>query len=186
MSAASVMRFVLLGAVGFGMGGPIGAFIVFHLPGPGMFLLGSLVGGAVGGASLGLAFKDFRSVVVLAVLGALGLPVGVVAGLMLGSFMFGYSEVAIAAIVGAVVGASLGAAFLDWTRIPALALAGGVGFGVGLPAGDFVRFSVPILRQLGEAGSYTVAGLVGGASLGAALAYLENRRLAAEQSPRVL
>jgi hypothetical protein len=180
----SVMRLVILGAVGFGIGGAIGGFIVFHLPGLGAFLLGPLVGGAVGGASLGLALKAFRPVVVLAVLGALGLTIGVIAGLMLGSF-FNYSEVAIAAMVGTVVGASLGAAFLDWRTIPALAVTGAVGFGIGLPAGHFLWASFPVLRQKGEEGSYAVAGLVGGALLGAVLRYLEERKLAAEQRPRV-
>jgi hypothetical protein len=106
------------------------------------------------------------------------------AGLMLGSSFFNYSQVAIAAMVGAVVGASLGAAFLDWRTIPALAVAGVVGFGVGLLAGDFLRASLPMIRQVGEVGSITAAGLVGGASLGAALGYLENRGLVEERGPR--
>jgi hypothetical protein len=96
----SVMRFVVLGAVGFGLVG------VIPLP------LNALIGGAVGGASLGLALKDWRRVVILALLGDLGLFVGVVMGVGIGSF-FNYSEVPIVAMVGAVVGASLGAAFKD-------------------------------------------------------------------------
>jgi hypothetical protein len=185
MRATDVMRFVVLGAVGFGIGGTIAPLLVVYLPGIAAYLLGPLVGGAVGGASLGLAFKAFRPVVVLAVLGALGLPIGVMAGLMLGSSFFNYSGVAIAAIVGAVVGASLGAAFLDWRVIPALAAAGAVGFGVGYLPADFIRFSIPILRQLGEAGSIAITGIIGGASLGTALGYLEQRRLAEERRPRV-
>ena len=54
-----------------------------------------------------------------------------------------------------------------------------------LPA-DFIRFSIPVLRQLGESGSYVVIGLVGGASLGTALGYLESRKLASERRPRVV
>jgi hypothetical protein len=185
MRAMSVLKFVLLGAVGFGIGGAISGPLIMFLPGLVAFLLTPLIGGAVAGASLGLAFKAFRPVVVMAVLGALGLPIGVMAGLMLGSSFFSYSEVAIAAIVGAVIGASLGAAFLDWRTIPALAVAGAVGFGVGTLPADFIRFSIPILRQLGEAGSYAITGIIGGASLGAALGYLEERKLAAEQRPRV-
>ena len=84
-------------------------------------------------------------------------------------------------IVGGVVGASLGAVFLDWRPIVALAIAGAVGFSAGYLAGDFLRASFPIVRLVGEVGSIAGAGLVGGASLGAALGYLENRKAAAEQ-----
>ncbi len=183
MRAVSMLRFVVLGAVGFGAGGAIGGFSAL-VPFPIPLTLTLPVAGAVGGASLGLALKDWRRVVILAVLGALGLTVGVMVGLMLGSF-FNYSEVPITVIVGVVVGASLGVAFLDWRAIVALAIAGAVGFSVGYLAGDFLRASFPIIRLVGEVGSIAVAGLVGGASLGAALGYLENRKLAAEQSARV-
>ena len=184
MRATSVMRSVILGAVGFGIGGAIGRPLSLLLPALVALPLTLLVGGAVGGAALGVVLKDWKRIVILAVLGALGLTVGVMAALILGSF-FSYPEVPVAAFVGAVVGASLGLAFGDWRTILALAVAGAVGFGVGLPAGDFLRFSIPILRVLGEPGSYAVAGLVGGASLGAALGYLENRKLAEEQRPSV-
>jgi hypothetical protein len=185
MRAMSVMRFVVLGAVGFGIGGAIGSLLIMYLPGGVALLLTILIGGAVGGASLGLAFGDWRRVVVLAMLGALGLTLGVFAGLTLGSFFFNYSEVATVAIVGAVVGASLGAAFGDWRTILALVVAGAVGFSVGTLPADFVRFSIPILRQLGEGGSFAITGTIGGASLGAALGYLEYRKLAQGQRPRV-
>ncbi len=184
MRAISVMRFVILGAVGFGLGGAITRPLSLWLPGIVALPLTLLIAGAVGGAALGLALKEFRRVVILALLGALGLTVGVMAGVILGSII-SYSEVPIAAFAGAMVGASLGAAFLDWRTILALAVAGAVGFGVGLPAGDFLRFSFPILREVGEVGSITVAGLVGGASLGAALGYLEKRKLVEERSLRV-
>jgi hypothetical protein len=176
MRAMSVLRFVVLGAVGFGIGGAITRPLSLLLPGMVGLLLTLLIAGAVGGASLGLALMDWRRVVILAVLGALGLTLGVMAGLNLGSFI-SYSEVPIAAIAGAMVGASLGAAFRDWRTILALAVAGAVGFSVGVSAGDFLRFSVPIIRGVGEVGSIIVAGLVGGVSLGAALGYLETRRL---------
>ncbi len=177
-------RFVIFGAVGFGIGGAITRPLSLLLPGMVALPLTVLIAGAVGGASLGLALKDFRRVVILAVLGALGLTVGVMVGLMLGSF-FNYSEVPITVIVGVVVGASLGAAFLDWRPIGALAIAGAVGFSVGYLAGDFLRASFPIIGSVGEVGSIAVAGLVGGAALGAAFGYLENRKLAAEQRARV-
>ena len=133
---------------------------------------------------MGLALKDFGRVLILALLGALGLTVGIMAGLILGSF-FNYSAVAIAAIVGAVVGASLGAAYIDWRTIVALVVAGAVGFSVGNSAA-WVRYFIPMIgTDLGEAGSIAITGTIGGASLGAALAYLERRKLAEEQRPRV-
>ena len=188
MRSGSIIRFVLFGAVGFGVGGAISGPLLMFLPG----LVPGLVGlpltlflvGALGGAALGLALRDWRHVVILALLGALGLTVGVLAGLILGSF-FNYPEVPITVMVGAVVGASLGVAFRDWRTILALAVAGAVGFGVGTLPADFVRFSIPMLRQLGEAGSIAITGTIGGASLGAALAYLERRKLAEERRPRV-
>ena len=122
---------------------------------------------------------------ILAGLGALGLLMGVFAELTLGAGFFNYAAVPIAAIVGAVVGASLGAAFRDWRSIVELAVAGAVGFGVGYWLIEFMRASTPILRQLGEGGSIVITGIIGGATLGAALGYLENRRLATEQRPRV-
>jgi hypothetical protein len=163
--AMSMMRFVVLGAVGFGFVG------VIPLP------LNVLIGGAVGGALLGLALKDFRRVMILAGLGELGLVIGLFAGVTIGSF-FNFSEVLIAAMVGAVVGASLGLAFDDWKTNVALAVAGAVGFGVGSLPADSLRFSIPILRQLGEGGSIAIIGIIGGAFLGAALGLLENRKLA--------
>ena len=174
MTRTSLTRFVVLGAVGFGICGAIGSPLITFLPGGVALLLWLLVGGALGGASLGLALKDFRRVVILALLGALGLFVGAFAGLTLGSF-FNYPEVPIAAFVGAVIGASLGVAFRDRTTVLALAVAGAVGFSVGTLPADFLRFSIPMIRQRGEAGSIAITGTIGGAFLGAVLGYLEGR-----------
>jgi hypothetical protein len=127
--------------------------------------------------------KDWGRTVNLAVLGALGMTVGAIAGLVVGSFFSNTSMGPIAATVGAVVGASLGASLSDWKTIVALSAAGAVGFYVGDLPSDSIRFSIPVLRQLGESGSYVVIGLVGGASLGATLGYLESRKLASERRP---
>jgi hypothetical protein len=178
MSATSVVRFTIFGAVGFGGGAALAGAL--------LGLVGLPLTGSVGGAALGFALKDWRRTVNLALLGALGMTVGAIAGLVVGSF-FSYASMGpIAATVGAVVGASLGAALSDWRTILALAVAGAVGFYVGSLPADFVRFYVPVLRQLGESGSYVVVGLVGGASLGAALGYLESRKLASERTPGVV
>jgi hypothetical protein len=139
------MRFVVFGGVGFGIGGVISNPFLAYLPGLVALLLTPLVGGAVGGAALGLATKDRKRVVLLAVLGALGLTLGVFATLTFGSF-FNYSSALLGALVGAVLGASLGAAFWDWRTILALAVAGAAGFGVGLVAGDLLQASFPVIR----------------------------------------
>jgi hypothetical protein len=171
--ATSVGLFVVFGAVGFATGGALGGFSMLS---PVPLPVSILLAGAVGGASLGLASKDWKRVVLLALLGALGLTVGVLATLTFASF-FNYSSALMGALAGVVVGASLGAAFGDWRTIVILAGVGGVGFGVGLFAGDSLRYALPVVRG---AGSIVVAGTVGGASLGAALGYLEKRRLAGE------
>jgi len=158
MRATSVMRFVVLGAVGFGIGVAIGTFL---------FPLGLLLGGAVGGAALGLALKDFRRAVFLALLGTLGLTLGVQIGLALGSFFFNYSEVAIAAFVGAILGAALGLAFGDWRRVVILGVVGSVGCGIGLLAGE--RLAILATQRA----AYVFTGVIGGAALGAALGYLQ-------------
>jgi hypothetical protein len=177
MRPASLIQFVILGAVGFGVGGAIAGFSdALPLPVPIPVLL--LIVGAVGGASLGLALRDRRRAVALAVLGALGVILGVFTTLVFASF-FDYAAGPLGALVGVVIGASLGVAFLDWGRILALAAAGGVGFCVGFVVGDSLSI------RLGGDLFIVVAGIIGGASLGAALGYLERRRLVAERRPRV-
>jgi hypothetical protein len=190
MKSTIVMRFIVLGAIGFGISGAL----PFVLPYQGVPWLVEmmLIKGAVGGASLGLAFMDSNRVVVLALLGALGLFVGVFAGQALGVAVFNYSvfdhsDVPIAAFAGAVVGASLGVAFLDWRTILALAVAGAVGFGVGTLPSDFIRFPTPTIPQLpvGVSVSYAITGIIGGATLGAVLGNREYRRLAERQRQKV-
>jgi hypothetical protein len=155
--AMRIMRFTLLGAVGFGIGVAIGTYLVS---------VGTLLGGAVGGAALGLALKDFRRAVFLALLGALGLFLGVSIALVLGSY-FSYPMIPIAAFVGAILGAALGLAFGDWRRVLILGVVGSVGCGIGLLAGGSLQ---PIAAMMGV---IVFAGIIGGASLGGALGYLE-------------
>ncbi len=86
----------------------------------------------------------------------------------------------------------MGLTFGDWKRVVLLGLAGMVGFGVG--GAIAAAIGMPPLTYDWEQPSlllvlYVVVqamvGLIGGASLGAALGYLENRRLAQERRPRV-
>jgi hypothetical protein len=182
MRVASMLRFILFGAIGFGAGVFVGIEISVSTLWIGM-LLGPLVAGAVGGAALGLASQDRRRVVVLALLGAVGLTVGIIAGLVVGSFFnYGWPT---GAVVGAIVGGSLGVAFRDWRTIVALVIVGAVGCSVGHWLGHFVRATIPILSQIREVGSITITGAFFGALLGAALGYLESRNSASERRPRV-
>lgn len=164
-----VARFALFGALGFGVGTAIETFITLTLYMLVPFPLPFLVAGAVGGASLGLAMKDGRKTLSLAILGALGLVVGLLAATTIGSF-FSYASLLLGAIAGMVIGAAMGLAFRSLRRIAVLAVAGGVGFGVGLAAGELLRDSLPV----SGGGGIVVAGMIGGASLGAVLGYLES------------
>ncbi len=214
MRATSVMRFVVLGAVGFGIGwtlfgafgggfplaGGVGTVLggaIFSGDLPALLLYTPVLslGGACGGAALGLAFKDFRRVAILAVLGAAGFFVGsfIVVGLFFSlTFLqvgLGSLEVLSASALGLVVGALLGLPLRSFRGTVVLALAGLVGFGMGgvlaaalqgfplHPSEDF-----PSLRS---AAFGAVEGIIGGASLGAVLGYLENRKLSSGQRPRV-
>jgi len=141
-------------------------------------LFGPLAGGALGGASLGLASKERRRVVVLAPLGAVGLTLGIIAGSF---FNYGWPT---GAVVGAIVGGSLGAAYRDWRTILALVV-GAVGCSVGYWLGHYVRAAIPILSQIREVGSITITGTFFGAFVGATFAYLERRKLAEERTARV-
>jgi len=180
----SMVMFVLLGAVGFGIAGAISARL---------FPIGILLGGALGGAMLGLAFKDWGRVVSLALLGLMGLVAGLGAGIglmVLSAKLLGLDSEALGgtlmiATVGAGVGAALGLAFFGSRMIGALAAAGAVGFGAGAWLYQLISHSIPTLSQLGEGGSFVInlatIGVIGGAFLGAALGYLERRKLAQQE-----
>ena len=201
MRAMSLMRFVVFGAVGFGLGGTIVgalwplAYLSFEAAGL-LFLLS----GAVGGASLGLALGDRGRTINLALLGILGFAVGglvalaVAVGVVPAFGSVSASEDygtrgAMGVLGGAVVGASLSLAFLDWRRTLALTLAGAVGFGIGLIVGVFVLQGIFGVRfMVGIWGTVIICaltGTIGGASLGAALGYFEERKLAEGQRSRV-
>jgi MFS family permease len=94
--------------------------------------------------------------------------------------------------MGTLGGLMLGVALADWRRAVLLGLAGMVGFGVGGAIAADLGIYVegmdigpppyrPVLYVLGLG----MVGLIGGASLGAALGYLEYRKLAAQRRPRV-
>src|SRR5215218_8310426 len=148
------MRFALFGAVGFGIGGTIaGACWPLAVFTSGTSALLFILSGAIGGASLGLASKARRRTMSLAVLGIVGFGVGGIVALLVafgvfvpipaltGSADYGVRGV-MGALGGAVVGGSLGLAFGDGRRIAALAVAGAVGFGVGVIVGAYCVLAI--------------------------------------------
>jgi hypothetical protein len=187
-AAMSTMRFIVLGAVGFGVGGAIaGACWPLAVVTRGASALLFILSGAVGGASLGLALGDRTRAIWLALLGILGFALGGLVALVIGfGFLSGSEEYGTRGMMGifggAIVGASLALAFGDWNRVIVLASAGAVGFGAGVVIGAFA-----LQEMFGESFlvGYATTGTIGGASLGAALGYLENRKLAERQRPRV-
>jgi hypothetical protein len=217
MRATSVMRFMVLGAVGFGIVWTLlGAFgSGFAIAGGvGLPMFGAIfsedflallryalvfsVGGAFGGAVLGLGLRDGRKAAGMALLGAVGFFFGsfIITSLsFFFSFFFGtgyvFREATSAAALGLVLGAALSLALLrNWRGTAVLAMMGLIGFGIGgLIAAALQGFALqpfeggPLSWQSAVFGS--IEGLLGGASLGAAFGYLQNRRLATRRRPRV-
>ncbi len=213
--AVSVLQFALFGAVGFGIGWTLlgvfgGGFAIAG--GVGLPMFGAIfsgdflallvytlvfsVGGAFGGAVLGLGLRDGRRAAVMALLGAVAFFFGsfIVTSLyFLFSFFFGAGygllETASAAALGLVVGAALGLSLRSGKSTAVLALMGLVGFGIG---GTLAAASQGFPLQPSE-GLFSwqsavfgaIEGLIGGASLGVALGYLEKRKLNEEREPRV-
>ena len=210
MRATSVMRFVLFGAVGFGIGWAIAGFFnsgfiaitaPMFPPGGGaqpppwwislMPPLSWFIAGVCGGAGLGLALRSWKRVLALTVAGLLGFGLGSLLFLVI-AFLFGLRPVGVAAGAGLCGGVLLGLTFGDWRRVVALGLMGMVGFGAGgaiaaaMGMPPFVPdWERPPLLLVAYVLVQAMVGLLGGASLGATLGYLENRRLAERQRPRV-
>jgi hypothetical protein len=145
--------------------------------------------GACGGAGLGLALKSWKRVAALALAGAVGFGVGNLFFFAL-AFLLGIPLVG--AGMGALGGLILGLALADWRKVLLLGLAGMVGFSVGGAIAAALGMSVlgidweqPPLLLLVYVLVMGMVGIIGGASLGAALGFLENRKLAQGQRPRV-
>jgi len=214
MRATGVVRFIFFGAVGFGIGwavlgvlgggfpmaGGVGTVLggaIFSGDLPSLLLYTPVLSlcGACGGAVLGLTLKDFRRVVILAVLGAVGFFLGsfIVVGLFFSlTFVqvgYGILEALSAASLGLVVGALLGLSLRSFRATVVLALMGLVGFGIGgLIAAALQGFPLQPSESFPSLQTATfgaVEGIIGGASLGAALGYLESRKSASERRPRV-
>ncbi len=215
MREMSVMRSVVFGAVGFGaIWTLLGVFGVgfalaggVGLPMFGAFFSGDFLalleyalvfslGGALGGAVLGLGLRHGKKTAVMALLGAMGFLFGsfIITGLFFVLSFFlgaGYSllEAVSAAALGLVIGAALGSTLRSWRGAAVVALTGLVSFGIGgVIAAALQGFPLQPLEgppSWRDAAIGAIEGIIGGASIGAALAYLESRKSAAEQRPRV-
>jgi hypothetical protein len=215
MRATSVLRFVLFGAIGFGVGWAVAGLFNVGLaamtdpmfqpgaePPPGWatwtpYFAYSLAG-MCGGAGLGLAAGSRKRTVALAVAGGLGLGLGMFLFFVV-AFLFGLDSIGVAMGVGLFGGVALGLTFGDWKRVVLFGLAGLLGFGTGgaiaatlrMPFAlypFFVEFvqvwqAPPLLLQ--HVLVQAMVGTIGGASLGAALGYLERRKLVEVRRPRV-
>jgi hypothetical protein len=202
------MRFVLFGAVGFGIGWAVAGFFNSGFnaitappfpPGRGAEPppwcatwpphLSWFFAGACGGAALGLALRSRKRVVALALAGSLGFGVSFFLFFVL-AFLFGFPLVSVG--MGAFGGILLGLALADWRGVVLLGLAGMVGFGIGGAIAAALGMPVlgidweqPPLWLVRYMLVQAMVGLIGGASLGAAFGYLESRKLSAEQRPLV-
>ena len=217
MRPPSVMRLVIFGTVGFGIGWAVAGLFNVALvtitepmfppgrgaePPPGWVTwppyFAYCLGGAFGGAALGLAIGGWKRVVALAVAGGVGFGLSLFL-LFVVAFLFGLGEVGVAMGVGLFGGVVSGVTFGDWKRVVILGLAGLVGFGIGGAIAEALGMPFALYPffvefvELWRAPSLLVqhllvqgmVGLIGGASLGAALGYLEDRKLAEERRPRV-
>jgi hypothetical protein len=157
----------------------------------------------VRGAVLGIAFRDWRRVAVLALAGALGCGAGFHISLTAADLVFSLNVSTRSTVkymllvvwlfvftgpaVGMFGGAALGLAFGDWKRTAVLTLVGLVGFSVGEEVaavlqpplfGSFLYSQQALLQGPPlwvNALDEAIRGAVGGASLGAALGYLRKR-----------
>ena len=178
-----IATFVLWGAIGFGVGGAIGGAIWFGFELP---QYGFAVMGAIGGASLGLASRSWKMAGLLALAGAIGFGIGLLLGFFIVLAVWGppvHVERLFRGAVGGVVGGILlGIALRNRLAVVLLALTGALGFGVAMQAhlGWYITQQwLPPQMPYAMEGAVISAmwGIIGGAFLGAALGYLEKRKV---------
>lgn len=197
-TAKSILAFALLGAVGFGIGGIVGA-VIWGSPAtiitkdgveytvrlglnPGQIFLSFALIGAMGAASLGLGLRNWRKSGVAALVGAVGFPMAIIIGGVIQLSLWGktppyFAGLFTGAIIGIIFGASLGLALRGWKAGGLLALAGAIGFGVMFQATLNLEFEVSSAKSFG------IGGAIAGATLGVALGYLARRKVTKESSP---
>jgi hypothetical protein len=119
MRATSVMRFVVFGAVGLGIGWAVAGLVAVIAP---MWSPYSsyFFAGACGSAGLGLALRDWKRVATLALTGLVGFGLGTYLMFILGfiGLLPGWTSIAMG--TGLFAGGMLGLTFGDWKRVAAL------------------------------------------------------------------
>ena len=180
----SILVFALSGAIGFGVGGIIGAIMWgYRSPSEGQSFLSIALNGAMGGASLGLVLQGWKKAGVAALVGAISFSAATFIGVVIQLVLWGFEPppyfagLFIGAIIGIFFGASLGLAFNGLKTAGLLALAGAIGFGVWFQAVSNLVFEVSSAKSFG------IWGAIAGATLGVALGYLEKRKANRETQP---
>lgn len=148
--------------------------------------LGGAVLGGLGGTALGLALRrGRRGVATLALFGGIGFVAGGFLGASLcysflffrsGGGMFQVAPPGIALLDGAFGGAALGLALRDGRKVIGLALAGALGFWLGSMITNYLHSWLGFGFLL-TVFMFSLQGIIGGASLGAVLGYLEKRKV---------
>ena len=173
-NSINIFIFLFSGIFGFGIGGAIGGAIWFAFDAP---HLGFAVLGAIGGASLGAALRQWNRIWILALASAIGFDIGLLAGFFIPMAIWepasGQSFL-IGTIGGAIGGASIGMALKMWGRAGLLALSSAIGFSIAVwITWNTLRGFTP--QILGGAITLAIWGIVGGACIGLTLGFLEKR-----------
>ena len=175
---------MLYGALGFGLGGLVyGVAISIPSPATGYFLAlsGFVVQAAPGGIALGLAMKkNWRETIMLGVFSTIGFLIGkyiliLPFALLIGDRFSGNPPESyfVGLLVGGLTGAGAGAAIAlgsyGKVAVKSLAIAGGLGFGIGMLVTTPLYYGLTPQHWLG----HMLTGLIGGTTLGAAIGKLK-------------
>lgn len=180
-----IAKFSLWGAIGFCVGGAIGGAITSNLD----TFISLAILGTFGGAALGFVSTGWKGAVFLALAGGAGFLAGtflsVIIGMALGltlpkpiSEIYGLvAPFVMGAIIGSIGGVALGLALRNWRGSGLLALAGAVGCGIAAQINQSLLLDLLTARILSTVVPLAIWGLIGGAAIGAALGYLQKRRV---------
>ena len=170
----NILIFALLSVIGFGIGGAIGGaiWVAFDAPHIGFAILG-----VVGGASLGIALREWNKIWILALVGAIGFDIGLLIGFFVPMILLGPANnqsFFVGTVGGAIGGASIGIALKSWKKIGLLSLASAIGYSIGVwfTWGTLRGFTPQIL---GGAITLAIWGAIGGAFLGLTLGLLHSK-----------